>query len=103
MIRPLHDNILVRRIDGHGIETVSEGGIIIPATAEKSVRTKRDYFRARVEAMGSEVRMPDLAIGDEVFVHTWSGTAESLYTGREAVGAGLIIKPDDIICAVEAA
>jgi co-chaperonin GroES (HSP10) len=103
VIRPIRDRILVRRLEGHGIETVSKGGIIIPATAEKSVRTKADYFRARVEAIGPEAEraIPDLAPGNDVLVYTYSGSAEAVFTGDSAEGAGLFIKPDDIICVVE--
>lgn len=107
MIRPLRDKILIRRLEGHGIETVSKGGIVIPATAEKGVRTKADYFRARVEAIGPETEraIPDLAVGNDVLVYTYSGQAESVFTGkgREMAGARIFIEPDDILCVVEGA
>lgn len=102
MIRPLGNRILVRRLEGHGIETVTSGGIIIPATAAKSVRDKPDYFRARVEAMGPEAEraIPDLAPGNDVLVYTYSGEEDSVFTGAAGAG-GLFIKPDDILCVVE--
>lgn len=102
-LRPLGDRVLVTRTDGHGIEKVLDSGIVIPATVEKSVQTKRDYFRARVEAMGDEARrlMPDLAVGNEVLVHTYSGTAASVFTG-DATAEGLFVKPDDLLGVVEA-
>jgi co-chaperonin GroES (HSP10) len=100
---PTGNKILVRRLEGHGIETVTKGGIILPATREKSVRTKADFFRARVEALGPEAArlMPDLAPGEDVLVYTYSGTAESVFTGTDAKGAGLFIEPDDVLCVVE--
>lgn len=104
LIRPLGERILVRRLEGHGVETVSKGGIVIPATVEKSVRTKPDYYRARVEAIGPEAEraVPDLAVGSEVYVYTYSGTADSVFTGNAAAAAGgVFIKPDDILCVVE--
>lgn len=104
MLQPLRDLIQITRVEGHGIETVSKGGIILPATREKSVRTKADYFRARIEAMGPEAEKAfagELRPGDEVFVYTYSGTDESVFTGDRA-DSRLFVKPDDIICAVEA-
>lgn len=91
-IRPLRDRIHIRRLEGHGIETVTPGGIIIPATSEARAKTKRDYFRAEVVATGPEVR--DLEPGEHVLVHTWAdGDGSELYTGS-------FIGPDDVICVV---
>ncbi len=104
-IRPLGERILVTRLEGHGIETVSKGGIIIPATAERSVRTKADYFRVRVDAIGEDAEKAfapgELRPGDEVLVYTYSGSAETVFTGEGAVGHRLFVKPNDILCAVE--
>lgn len=98
VIRPLKDKILVRRLEGHGIEAVSKGGIILPATREKSVRTKGDYFRARVEAMGPDAQraMPDLEPGEEVYVYTYSGTSESVFTGVDTP-YGTVVRVGDIV------
>lgn len=54
IVSPTKDHVLVRRIDGHGKETITSFGIIIPRTAEKTIQTKRDHFRATVLAMGPE-------------------------------------------------
>ncbi len=90
----------MRRLEGHGIENVSKGGIVLPATRERSVRTKGDYFRARVEAIGPEAEraIPDLAPGNEVLIYTYSGTEASVFTGADAGKVGLFI---DILCVVE--
>jgi co-chaperonin GroES (HSP10) len=104
-IHPLRDRILVTRLEGHGIETVSPGGIVIPATVERSVRTKPDYFRARVEALGPEAERAyagDLKPGDEVLVYTYSGTADSVFTGSTLGEHRVVIGPDDILGAVVA-
>jgi co-chaperonin GroES (HSP10) len=103
VLRPIRDNVRITRLEGHGIEGVSPGGIILPATREKSVRTKGDYFRARVEAIGPDARYADgeLTPGAEVLVYTYSGTAESVFTGADADEYGLFVKPDDILCVVE--
>lgn len=98
MIRPYRDRIFVTRTSGHGVEEVTAGGIILPATKEKSVRTKGDWFRARVEAIGPEAakEVPDLAVGEEIIVYTYSGNAETVWTGDAGAG-GLFIRPDDIL------
>lgn len=103
MYQPTGDRILVTRLEGHGIEQVTKGGIILPATREKSVRTKGDYFRARVESLGPEAKYADdeLQPGNEVLVYTYSGTAETVFTGVDAKGVGIFIRPDDILCVVE--
>lgn len=100
-IRPLGDRILVHRLEGHGIERTTAGGIIIPATTEASVQTKADYFRARVALMGPEAKrqVPDLSEGEEVLVYTYAGHADAVWTGQSS-DAGLFIKPDDIIAVV---
>jgi co-chaperonin GroES (HSP10) len=102
-IRPLGNKILVRRLEGHGIERVTKGGIVVPATAEKHVRTKADYFRARVEAIGPEAEraLPDLAQGSDVLVYTYSGTDKSVFTGTDIGERGLFVEPDDILCVAE--
>lgn len=101
MMRPLGDRIVVTRVDGHGIETVTPGGIVLPATREASVRTRGDYFRARVEAMSSEAArlMPDLSVGDDVLVYSYAGEADRVFTGEDT-HRGLCIRPDDILAAV---
>lgn len=102
-VRPLGERILVTRLEGHGIETVTPGGIVIPATSERTVKTKPDYFRARVEAMGPDAEKAyagELRLGDEVLVYTYSGTAETVFTGDAAGQHRLFVKPDDILGAV---
>jgi hypothetical protein len=61
----------------------------------------RDYFPAEVLAVGPEVR--ELKSGDHVLVHTWAeGDGSKLYTG-DSLGEKdrLILKPNDILCAIE--
>lgn len=100
-VQPLRDLVLVERLEGHGIETVSPGGIIIPATTEAKAKTKADTFRARVVALGPEAR--DLRVGEVVLVFTWAGgDGSQLYTGVEALGPHqFFIRPDDIVCVYE--
>jgi co-chaperonin GroES (HSP10) len=100
--RPLGKRILVERTDGHGIEKVLASGIVLPATREAGVQSKSDLFRAKVCAMGDEAKrlVPDLSVGEDVFVYAYSGRSESVYTG-DATHAGVFIEPDDICCVVE--
>jgi co-chaperonin GroES (HSP10) len=102
-VQPLRDLIRVTRVEGHGIETVTAGGIILPATREKGVRTKSDYFRARVEALGPDAEKAyagDLQPGAEVLVYTYSGDKDSVWTGKDMGEHGMFVQPDDILCVV---
>lgn len=98
-VQPIRDLVLVERLDGHGIETVTPGGIIIPATCEARAKTKSDTWKGRVLAKGPDAPS-DLSVGDGVIVHAWAdGDGSVLYTGvpgRER--HHLFIKPDDIVC-----
>lgn len=109
--KPREDWIFVTRLEGHGVESVSAGGIIIPATVEASIRTKADNYRARVEAMGPEAERAyagDLKPGDTVIVHAYAAEGRGTFTGQDVLGKAarnalwIPIKPDDIVCAVEA-
>jgi chaperonin GroES len=88
--RPLHDRVLVRRIEA---EEKSAGGIIIPDTA------KEKPSQGEVTAVGPGGRddsgklVPmDLRVGDRVLFGKWSGT-EVKIDGEEL----LIMKESDIM------
>jgi chaperonin GroES len=92
--RPLHDRVLVRRIDA---EERTPGGIIIPDTA------KEEPAEGEVLAIGSGTRddngklVPlDVKIGDRILFGKWSGT-EVLLGGEER----LIMKESDILGVIE--
>ena len=92
--RPLHDRILVKRLDG---ETKTKGGIIIPDTA------KEKPSQGEVTAVGPGGRdetgklIPiDLKVGDRVLFGKWSGT-EVKVDGEEL----LIMKESDILGIIE--
>jgi chaperonin GroES len=70
--RPLHDRVLLRRIDEDG---TSSGGIIIPDTA------KEKPSQGKIIAVGpgarnemGEIAPLDVKAGDEVLFGKWSGT-----------------------------
>ena len=92
--RPLHDRVLVRRIDA---EERTSGGIIIPDTA------KEKPAEGEVLAIGSGTRddngklVPlDVKVGDRILFGKWSGT-EVLLGGEER----LIMKESDILGVIE--
>jgi co-chaperonin GroES (HSP10) len=98
MIRPYGDRILIEKLDGHGKETVSAGGIHLPAVEWRQGKTKHvaDAFRARVVDVGPLVA--EVSAGDEVFVLTY-GDKRTL-TGDETP-YGLIIGEDDVLGVIE--
>jgi chaperonin GroES len=88
--RPLHDRVVVRRIDA---EDKTKGGIIIPDTAKEKPQ------EGEVVAVGPGGRdetgklIPiDLKAGDRVLFGKWSGT-EVKVEGEEL----LIMKESDIM------
>ncbi len=89
-LRPLHDRVLVRRVDE---DEKSTGGIIIPDTA------KEKPMQGKVVAVGSGTRAEDGTItpldvkkGDRILFGKWSGT-EVKVDGEEL----LIMKESDIM------
>jgi chaperonin GroES len=88
--RPLHDRVVVRRIDA-GEKT--SGGIIIPDTAKEKPQ------EGEVAAVGPGLRdddgkliPPDVKAGDRILFGKWSGTEVKL-DGEEL----LIMKEADIM------
>ena len=93
-VRPLHDRILVKRLDQ---EAKSKGGIIIPDTA------KEKPMEGRVIAVGggkvSEegvVTPLDVTKGDRILFSKYSGTEIKL-DGDEH----LIIREEDVLAVLE--
>jgi len=94
--RPLHDRVLVRRIDQ---DSRTPGGIIIPDTAKEKPQ------EGEVVAVGPGARgddnelIPlDVKTGDRILFGKWSGT-EVKINGEEL----LIIKESDILGVLEGA
>jgi chaperonin GroES len=88
--RPLHDRVVVKRVDS---EEKSKGGIIIPDTAKEKPQ------EGEVIAVGSGARdesgklVPlDVKVGDRVLFGKWSGTEVKL-NGQDL----LIMKEADIM------
>jgi chaperonin GroES len=92
--RPLHDRIVVKRLDS---ETKTAGGIIIPDTAAEKPQ------QGEVVAVGPGARDEagkliaiELKKGDRVLFGKWSGT-EVKIDGQEL----LIMKESDIMGVIE--
>ena len=93
-IRPLHDRVLVRRIEQ---DQKTAGGIIIPDTAQEKPQ------EGEVVAAGSGSRTDDgkltpldVKAGDRILFGKWSGT-EVKVDGEEL----LIMKESDIMGVIE--
>ena len=93
-VRPLHDRILVKRLDQ---EAKSKGGIIIPDTA------KEKPMEGRVIAVGTGkvseegvVTPLDVKKGDRILFSKYSGSEIKL-DGDEH----LIVREDDVLAVLE--
>ncbi len=92
--RPLHDRVLVRRIDE---EEKTAGGIIIPDTAkEKPSEGEIVAVGSGAKAEDGSVTALDVKAGDRVLFGKWSGT-EVKVDGEEL----LIMKESDIMGIIE--
>lgn len=94
--RPLHDRVLVRRIDA---EEKTAGGIIIPDTAKEKPQ-EGEVIAAGPGARNErgEIVPLDVKAGDRILFGKWSGT-EIKIDGNEF----LIMKESDILGIVEKA
>jgi chaperonin GroES len=93
-LRPLHDRILVRRIEE---EEKTKGGLIIPDTAKEKPQeaTVIAVGKGRVDEDG-KLRPLDVHKGDRVLFTKYSGT-EIQVVGDEH----LIIREDDVLAVLE--
>jgi chaperonin GroES len=94
-LRPLHDRILVQRLDES--EEQSQGGIIIPDTAKEKPQ------QATVLAVGTgritddgKVQALDVKAGDKVVFSKYAGTEVKI--GGEDL---LVIREDDVLGVLE--
>lgn len=92
--KPLHDRILVRRIDA---DETTRGGIIIPDTAKEKPAEGKVIAAgegARDDA-GKRISL-DVSVGDHVLFGKWSGT-EVKIDGEDL----LIMKESDVMGIVD--
>src|SRR3979411_703227 len=92
--RPLHDRVLVKRIEA---EERTPGGIIIPDTAkEKPVEGEVLAVGPGARDETGTVRPLDVKVGDHVLFGKWAG-AEVIIDGQDR----LILKETDILGVIE--
>ncbi|PST22689.1 co-chaperone GroES [Rhizobium sp. JAB6] len=93
--RPLHDRILVRRIES---QERTKGGIIIPDTAKEKPQEGEVIAvgpGARNEA--GQIQPLDVKVGDRILFGKWSGT-EIKINGEDL----LIMKESDVMGIIDA-
>lgn len=102
MLKPLRNLMHIERV----VREKTPGGIFIPQTFDHANRPSlkfgamRDYFEAKVLAVGPEVR--DVEPGDHVLVWTFAdGDGRQLFTGEGDDNRLLVRYPDDLVCAVD--
>ena len=94
--RPLHDRVLVRRIEA---EEKTAGGIIIPDTAkEKPQEGEVVAAGTGTRADDGKVTPLDVKAGDRILFGKWSGTEIKL-NGEDLI----IMKESDVMGVVEQA
>jgi chaperonin GroES len=93
--RPLHDRVLVRRIEA---DTKSAGGIIIPDTAKEKPQEGKVIAvgEGAFNEDGDRIK-PDVKKGDKILFGKWSGTevkidGEDLIIMKESDILGIITK-----------
>ncbi len=92
--RPLHDRVLVRRIEA---EEKTPGGIIIPDTAkEKPVEGQVLAVGAGARDENGRIVPLDVKVGDRVLFGKWVGT-DVIIDGEDR----LILKEADILGVIE--
>lgn len=93
-IRPLHDRVVVRRMEE---ETTSAGGIVLPgAAAEKPAQGEVIAVGKGKILDNGDVRPLDLKVGDKVLFSKYGGT-EVKVNDEEL----LVMREDDITAVIE--
>ena len=93
-IRPLHDRVIVKRLEG---ESTSPGGIVIPdSAAEKPVQGKIVAVGKGKILEDGNVRPLDVKVGDKILFGKYSGT-EVKVDGEEL----LVMREEDVMAVIE--
>ncbi len=94
-IRPLHDRVIIKRMEE---ERTSPGGIVIPDTAaEKPIKGEVIAVGKGKILESGEVRPLDVKVGDSVLFGKYSGT-EVKVNGQDL----LVMREEDIMAVIEA-
>lgn len=93
-IRPLHDRVLVRRVEE---ETVSAGGIVLPGSATEKPNRGEILAAGHGKILESgDVRPMDVKVGDTVLFGQYSGTVVKV-DGEEL----MMMREEDIMGVIE--
>ena len=93
-IRPLHDRVIVKRLEE---DRTSPGGIVIPDTAaEKPMQGKIVAVGKGKVLENGQVRPCDVKVGDKILFGKYSG-AEVKLEGQELV----VMREEDVMAAIE--
>jgi chaperonin GroES len=81
--RPLHDRVVIERIDA---EAKTAGGIIIPDTAQEEAAARQGHRRWTRRPRRERQALPiDIKVGDRILFGKWSGTGSNRARGSGAI------------------
>jgi chaperonin GroES len=93
-IRPLHDRVIVKRLEE---DRTSSGGIVIPDTAaEKPIQGKIVAVGKGKILENGQVRPCDVKVGNKILFAKYSGT-EVKVDGEELV----VMREEDVMAVIE--
>ena len=92
-IRPLHDRVVVRRMEE---ETTSAGGIVLPGSAAEKPTQGEVVAVGNGQITDNGVRALDVKVGDSVMFGQYAGT-EIKVDGEDL----LIMSENDIVAVIE--
>ena len=93
-VRPLHDRILVKRIEEHEVQ---KGGIIIPDTAKEKPQEGEVVAVGDGRRLESGERQPmDVKVGDRILFGKYSGTDVKIDEDEY-----LILREEDVLAIIE--
>lgn len=92
-IRPLHDRVVVRRMEE---ETTSAGGIVLPGSAAEKPAQGEIVAVGNGQITDNGLRALDVKVGDQVMFGKYAGT-EVKVDGEEL----LVMKEEDIVAVIE--
>ena len=92
-IRPLHDRVVVRRMEE---ETTSAGGIVLPGSAAEKPTQGEIVAVGNGQVTDNGVRALDVKVGDAVMFGQYAGT--EIKVDGETL---LIMQENDIVAVIE--
>ncbi|MEZ5652174.1 MAG: co-chaperone GroES [Burkholderiaceae bacterium] len=95
-LRPLHDRIVVKRIDA---ERKTRSGIVIPDSAAEKPEQGEILAVGKGKTLdGGEVRAPEVAVGDRILFGKFAGQTIKV-DGDEL----LVLREEDVLAVIEPA